>query len=259
MLLHSRRMDDEQKRAAEAEIAAKILETAGELENLLGDGKASKEMDPRDEAFWSTVMRFEEEHQAKANLLEELIDIVLPQAQLNAVPIRSLGSIEDPQKVGELEALFGTFPEKARSVDWLAGEALLLEGGLSGFLEYVRQAQEGQSGFQEGERLFLLLDGRLVVVRYAGVWRIHEKQVKSNTIIIGASEVQPVDAVQKFSFRFILVALRSCLTVDFEFLKDQYVPDRAERLERFDALVAEFGQAMGEYIDRLRRVGDSPA
>lgn len=103
------------------------------------------------------------------------------------------------------------------------------------------------------------LNGRLVVVRLAGVWFVENNVMGTAHVIVDTREVTPAEAVEEFPFQFILSALRMCLMQDYSFLKDKHVPDLAERTERFDNLVIEYGQIASEYVTRLRRVGDSPA
>jgi hypothetical protein len=251
---------DEQLEAERKEVAEKILEAAAELENLLKGGTLSKPLSPREKAVWEAMGQQDEENQAKAALLEELIEIVLPEAKLSASPIRKMdGGAGAPERVAELERLFGNVAAKARMVAWLDEPSVILGGGYSAPFDEVERAVNGDTGFTEGERLHLLMDGRLVVVRLAGVWFFENGTVDTAHIIVGARTVTPVEAVEEFPFRFTVSALRMCLMQDYSFLKDKHVPDLDERRERFDNLVIEYGQAQREYVARLRRVGDSPA
>ncbi|HYH95040.1 hypothetical protein [Hyalangium sp.] len=251
---------DEELGAERKEVAEKIIETAGELENLLKGGKLSKPLSPREQAFWEAAHRLHEETEAKAALLEELIELVLPEAKLSALPLRKVdGGAGSAERVAELEKLFGNVPAKAREAVWLNESSVLLGGGYSPPLAHAEKAANGDSGFLEGERLHMLLDGRLVVVRLAGVWFVENNVMDSAHVIVEAREVTPVEAVDEFPFQFILTALRMCLMQDYSFLKDKHVPDLDERTERFDNLVIEYGQAVSEHVARLRRVGDSPA
>jgi len=251
---------DEKLEAQRKEVADKIIEAAGELENLLKGGKLSKPLSPNEQAFWQALNQDDEATQAKAALLEELIEIVLPEAKLSAAPVRKMdGGAGSPERVAELERLFGNLAAKARTVAWLDEPSVILGGGYSAPFKQAEAAVNGDTGFLEGERLHLLMDGRLVVVRLAGVWFVENNVMDTAHVIVETREVTPAEAVEEFPFRFTLSALRMCLMQDYSFLKDKHVPDLAERTERFVHLVIEYGQAVTEHVARLRRVGDSPA
>lgn len=252
-------MDQERKNAEGREVVSKILETVDELERLIQghEGPVRPGEDPRDEAFWSSLEPFEAEIEAKAGLLSELIELVLPEAKLTARPIRSFDKVSDPARVQALELLFGSMPARDRAAPWLDLPAVSLLG--SKMPVDVIGAGTGDSGIIQARELFLLMDGRLASVESVGTWRIADRQLVADTTIVRAREVRPDEVIRESNIMFLLVVLRGLLHDKNPSLEGQHVPDLAERRERFDALVADLGRAMAEHVVHLRRVGDSPA
>lgn len=250
---------DEERRNARQGLMSKLLETVDELERLLQgqEGPDRPAEDPRDEAFWSSLRSIESVVEAKAGLLSELIELVLPAAKLLARPIRSFDKVSDPARIQALEALFGSMPTRERSAAWLDQPAVCLLGDK--MPADMSMARAGDSGIIQARELFLLLDGRLASVESVGTWRIADQRLLADTIIVRACEVPPEEVIRESSLMHLLVFLRDLLRDTNPALEGQPVPDLAERRERFDALVADLGRAMAEHVVHLRRVGDSPA
>jgi hypothetical protein len=252
-------MDQERKNAARRDVVSKILETVNELERLIqgAEGPARPGEDPRDDAFWSSLEPFEAEVEARAGLLSELLELVLPEARLTAKPIRSFDKVSDPARVQTLEMLFGSMPAKDRAAAWLDTPAVSLLGGK--MPADVFGASASDSGIIQSRELFLLVDGRLAWVESVGTWRIEDQKLVSDTTIVRARQVRPDEVVRESNLMFLLVVLRGLLHDKNPAREGQHVPDLSERRERFDALVADLGRAMAEHVVHLRRVGDSPA
>jgi hypothetical protein len=252
-------MAQESKRKTREDIVGKIHETVDELERLISgaEGPARPSEDPREDVFWSSLQRFEEEVEAKAALLSELVELVLPEAKLSAKPIRASDKVSDPQRVQMLELLFGTIPTRARAAPWLDMPAVALLGGKLPADAVGASAED--TGIILARELFLLVDGRLAAVESVGTWSVKDRGLLADTTIVRARELQPHEVIREFDLMFLLVALRRVLHDNLPTLEGRHVPDLAERRERFDALVAELTTAMSEHVVRLRRVGDSPA
>jgi hypothetical protein len=250
---------DEERKNARGELTSKLLETVNELERLLQghEGPDRPMEDPRDEAFWSSLRSLESVVEAKARLLSELIELVLPAAKLLARPIRSFDKVSDPARVQALEALFGSMPTRARTAPWLDQPAVCLLGDK--VPADMSLARAGDSGIIQARELFLLLDGRLASVESVGTWRIVDQRLLADTTIVRASEVTPDEVIRESSLMHLLVFLRDLLRDNNPALEGQRIPGLAERRERFDALVADLGRAMEAHVVHLRRVGDSPA
>jgi hypothetical protein len=252
-------MDQDPKNAARQEVVSKLLETVNELERLLQgrEGPARPLEDPQDAAFWSSLESLESVVEAKAALLSELIELVLPAAKLTARPIRSFDRVSDPARVQALEALFGSLPARQRTAPWLDLPAVCLRGDKMPADMIAARADD--TGIIQARELFLLMDGRLASVESVGTWRIVDQRLVADTTIVRACEVKPDEVIRESNLMFLLVFLRELLREKNPALEGQNVPDLAERRERFDALVAGLGRAMAEHVVHLRRVGDSPA
>lgn len=252
-------MDQDPKNAARQEMMSKLFETVNELERLLQghEGPDRPVEDPRDEAFWSSLESLESVVEAKAALLSELIELVLPAAKLTARPIRSFDRVSDPARVQALETLFGSLPARQRMAPWLDLPAVCLRGDKMPADMVAARADD--TGIIQARELFLLMDGRLASVESVGTWRIVDQRLLADTTIVRACEVKPDEVIRESNLMFLLVFLRELLNEKNPALEGQNVPDLAERRERFDALVAGLGQAMAEHVVHLRRVGDSPA
>jgi hypothetical protein len=252
-------MAQEPKRKTPEDIVERIHETVDELERLISgaEGPIRPSKDPREDAFWGSLQRFEEEVEAKAGLLSELVELVLPEAKLSAKPIRASDKVSDPQRVQMLELLFGSIPKQARAAPWLDMPAVSLLGGKMPADAFGASPED--SGIILARELFLLVDGRLAFVESVGTWSVKDRALQADTTIVRAREVQPHEVIREFDLMFLLVSLRRVLHNNLPTLEGLHVPDLTERRERFDALVADLSTAMGEHVVRLRRVGDSPA
>jgi len=212
---------------------------------------ARKPVSP-EKAFRASLLRFDEEDEAKASLLEELIDIALPEAKQVARSIRAESAESDPEQVKKLEALLGSHAEKARATDWLDTPALRLDGTLP----EAQGASAGDSGALVGHETWLLMDGRLVTVDVVGTWAQEGERLRKSTTVVRAREVKRTDVVRDCNLVKVLTALRKCLYLEPQ---GQPAADLAERRERFDLLVRDLTRAMTKHNVQLRRVGDSPA
>ncbi|HEX8822079.1 MAG TPA: hypothetical protein VF794_19285 [Archangium sp.] len=250
-------MTQERKDAPSQDVVKKIHETVEELERLIAgaEGPARSGEDPREEAFWSSLQRFEEELSAKAGLLSELIELVLPEVALTAKPIRSFDKVSSPERVRALETLFGTIPTRERTVAWLEVPAVVLLGGKTPADAFRGSPQD--SGVILAHELYLLVDGRLASVESVGTWSVADERLVADTTIVRAREVRPDEVLREFDLMFLLVALRGLLHNKHPALEGRHVPDLAERQERFAALVTDLTEGMAEHLVRLRRVGDS--
>jgi hypothetical protein len=206
-----------------------------------------------DKAFRASLQRFEEEYEAKASLLEELIDMALPEAKQVARSIRSEAAESDPEQVKKLEALLGNLTEKARATEWLDTPALRLDGTL--VPPEPQGVGAGDSGALVGHETWLLMDGRLVVVDMLCTWAMEGERLRESTTVIQAREVKRTDVVRDCNLVKVLTVLRKCLYLD----QEAQAPELAERRERFDSLVRDLTRAMTKHNVQLRRVGDSPA
>jgi hypothetical protein len=251
-------MDEERKNARQG-LTSKLLETVDELERLLQghEGPDRPAEDPRDEAFWSSLKSLESVVEAKAGLLSELIELVLPAAKRTARPIRSFDKVSDPARVQALEALFGSLPARERMASWLDQPAVCLLGDKMPADMFAAHAED--SGIIQARELFLLMDGRLAWVESVGTWRIVDQRLVADTTIVRACGAKPDEVIRESNLMFLLVFLRELLRDNNPALEGQQVPGLAERRERFDELVAGLGRAMAEHAVHLRRVGDSPA
>jgi hypothetical protein len=250
-------MTQDRKPAARQDVVKKIHETVDELERLISgsEGPARPSADPREDVFWSSLERFEEEIAAKAGLLSELIELVLPEVALTAKPIRSFDKVSTPERVRALEGLFGSIPARERASPWLDVPAVSLLGGKTPADSFGASPKE--SGVILARELFLLVDGRLAIVESVGTWSVADERLVADTSIVRTRAVRPDEVLREFDFMFLLVALRGVLHNKHPALEGRHVPDLAERQERFAALVADLTQGMAEHIVRLRRVGDS--
>ncbi|AKI99613.1 hypothetical protein ATI61_109196 [Archangium gephyra] len=250
---------DEERKNAQRELTSKLVETVDELERLLQghEGPDRPAEDPRDDVFWSSLGSLESVVEAKARLLSELLELVLPTAKLLARPIRSFDKVSDPARVQALEALFGSMPTRERAAPWLDLPAVCLLGDK--VPSDMSRARPEDGGIIQARELFLLMDGRLAWVESVGTWRIEDQRLLSDTTIVRACEVTPVEVMRESNLMLLLVFLRDLLRDNHPALAGQHVPELAERRERFDALVTDLGRAMEEHVVHLRRVGDSPA
>jgi hypothetical protein len=249
----------EEREAARREIAEQIIQTADLLQRSL-KGEQLPEgtfgYDPTSELY----SRIEERAKAEAAVLEELIDIVLPELRLLAKPIREDAALEgEARQQALLEELFGSLPARARQAEWLdvpgvhLGGSLKMQGMFGAF-------QPDDRGAVTGSMLFLLVDGRLVEVHQAGIWSSQGKVInKSTSVIVATRVVKAADIMREYELVDMIMALRNALHMDLQVLKDRHVPDIAERRVRFDAIVTEYTKLMSQHCEQLRRVGDSPA
>jgi hypothetical protein len=253
-------MSPEEKAAARAEVGQKVVDAISQLEGAL------KGESPSDEAFQSDptfqlLQKVDAHDRALAGVLEELIDIALPEVRLMARPVRAT-FVRDPEgnrvDLTDLEAFAGSAPARYGQADWLDVAGHRLEGGMNS-IGFVKEAQEGDRGLSHGHALFLLVDGRLVAVEAVGAWLAIEKRFHTQNTIIRTRTLTALEAVKEFNFPMMIMSLRSQLHLDFTFLAGKHVPDLSERRARFDSIVAEYTKLIGAQAEGLRRAGDNPA
>jgi hypothetical protein len=249
----------EEREAARQEIAEQIIETAGLLERSLRGEKLPEGTFPSNPTV-ELYSRIEEQAKAEAAIIEELIDIALPEVKLMAKPIRtdSLLAGEERQRA-VLEDVFGSLPARQRKAEWLDVPAISLAGRLENQALYG-DFQPNDSGAFTGSRLYLLMDGRLVEVQLAGTWSSQDRTIdKTTLLIVGTRVVKAVDVMREYELVDMIMALRNALHVNLKVLANRHVPDLAERQTRFDAIVNEYTKLVGQHCEQLRRVGDNPA
>ncbi|MDY7230296.1 hypothetical protein [Hyalangium rubrum] len=209
------------------------------------------------EFFLSVLDYGQEEADAKAGILEELMDLILPEASAIARPIRA-PSPEDAKAVEKLEKQFGV-AVREQAAAWLNEPAIRLAGA-SRMLE-PRTGGATESGGVLRRELFMLGDGRLVTVETVNTWFMEgEKRVSGDTLV-GAREVSAAEVLRLFDFVAVLKALLETLFDGASALKNRNEQALAivERSGRFFTIIAQVAVGMKENADRLRRAGDTPA
>lgn len=209
------------------------------------------------EFFLSVLDYGQEEHEAKAGILQELADLLLPEARAVAQPIRAKSSENEPSPE-VLHQQFGV-TVRERTVSWLGEPAVRLAGS-SRRLE-PRTGTAGQSGGELRRELFLLTDGRLVTVETVATWQLQDSQRVGGDTLVGAREVDQAEALRSYDFVSILKVMLETLFDGAEYLKDrnQQSTDIVERSGRFFTIIAQVAVAMKENADQLRKVGDTLA
>jgi hypothetical protein len=208
--------------------------------------------------FFLTVLDYgQEEHDAKAGILEELMDLILPEARAIAQPIRA-PSPEDAKAVEKLEQQFGV-AVREQAAAWLNEPAIRLAGA-SRLLE-PRKGTSIESGGVLRRELFMLGDGRLVTVETVNTWYMEGPRRVSGDTLVGAREVTAAEVLRLFDFVSVLKALLETLFDGAGALKQRGEQALAivERSGRFFTIIAQVAVGMKENADRLRRAGDTPA
>lgn len=209
------------------------------------------------EFFLSVLDYGQEEQAAKAGILEELADLLLPEAQAIAQPIRS-PSASEARTPEALEQQFGV-TVRERAAAWLHEPAVRL-AGTTRKLE-PRTASPEESGGDLRRELFLLTDGRLVTVETVATWHLKDSQRVSEDTLVGAREVDPAEALRSYDFVSILKTMLETLFDGAQALKNRNEQPRdiVERSGRFFTIIAQVAVSMKESADQLRRVGDTLA
>jgi hypothetical protein len=211
------------------------------------------------EFFLSVLDYGQEEHDAKAGILEELMDLILPEARAIAQPIRA-PSPEDAKAVEKLEQQFGV-AVREQAAAWLNEPAIRLAGA-SRLLEPRKSAPTTtESGGVLRRELFMLCDGRLVTVETVNTWYMEGTRRVSGDTLVGAREVSAAEVLRLFDFVSVLKALLETLFDGAGALKQRGEQALAivERSGRFFTIIAQVAVGMKENADRLRRAGDTPA
>jgi hypothetical protein len=209
------------------------------------------------EFFLSVLDYGQEEHDAKAGILEELMDLILPEARAIAQPIRA-PSAEDAQAVQKLEQQFGV-AVREQAAAWLHEPAIRLAGA-SRLLE-PRTGTATESGGVLRRELFMLSEGRLVTVETVNTWFMEGTRRVTGDTLVGAREVSAAEVLRLFDFVSVLKALLESLFDGASALKQkgEQAPGIVERSGRFFTIIAQVAVGMKENADRLRRAGDTPA
>ncbi|WP_224247598.1 hypothetical protein [Hyalangium gracile] len=208
--------------------------------------------------FFLSVLDYgQEEQDAKAGIIEELVDLLLPEARALAQPIRPKSS-GDARAPEVLEQQFGV-TVRERGVSWIHEPAVRL-AGTSRRLE-PRGASPVESGGELRRELFMLTDGRLVTVETVGTWYLKDSLRVSGDTLVGAREVAPAEVLRSFDFVSILKVMLETLFDGAAALKErnQQSEDIVERSGRFFTIIAQVAVSMKENADQLRRVGDTLA
>jgi hypothetical protein len=208
--------------------------------------------------FFLSVLDYgQEEHEAKAGIIEELVDLLLPEAAAIAQPIRTKNA-GDARSPEALEQQFGV-TVRERAADWLHEPAVRL-ATTSRKLE-PRTSSPTESGGELRRELFMLTDGRLVTVETVGTWFLKDSLRVSGDTLVGAREVNPSEVLRNYDFVTILKVMLETLFDGASALKEQdkQTPDIVERSGRFFTIIAQVAVSMKENADQLRRVGDTLA
>jgi hypothetical protein len=223
--------------------------------NPLGEEQLTPQM--AREFFLSVLDYGQEEHAAKAGILEELADLLMPEAQAVAQPIRP-SNASDARTPEALEQQFGV-TVRERAVTWLHEPAVRLTGSTRK-LE-PRTASPEESGGELRRELFLLTDGRFVTVETVATWHLKDSQRVSEDTLVGAREVDPGEALRSYDFVSILKVMLETLFDGAQILKsrNEQSQDIVERSGRFFTIIAQVAVSMKESADQLRRVGDTLA
>lgn len=237
------------------QIEQQALETIDELERLL-KGERRPDGYPLPDPGALLYVALDNRQRAEAAVLEELIDIVLPELGLMAKTLRSHYSSQD--EVGEGELLAGTQPARHQKAEWLDVPGHRIQGSRP-FLGSAKDLQEGETGMLIGHELWLLTDGRLVEVCAMARTRLVSKRLLKQWTILETHVIQAIEAVADFPFEGMLMSLRNQLRLNQPALADKHVADLAERQARFDAVVTAYTDLVSSFAEDLRRAGDSPA
>jgi len=208
------------------------------------------------EEFWVLMSPLMEGLQeVQGTLLGLLIQLVLP--ELDGLPLRTIR--EDIREVRglpeewlrEYEARLGTYPARLREAEWLDEHAYPLTNDL--FQYGAQDSQPHDTGALMERRVYLLVDGRMVLVHVSGLW----KQQSGFgwdllTTPICAEFIEPVQAVHHFHFPRFVSELRNILWGQAQ-PAGAADADRSRRQARFLAVVAKLSEATAAYVDRIRR------
>lgn len=199
----------------------------------------------------------QEELEAKAGIIEELVDLVLPEARVVAEPIRP--PVEDLKEAEALEQRFNGVAVRERDAVWLKQPGLRLDSTSRPLVS--RWSSPDKLGGVLKRELFLLMDGRLVTVETVTPWETQGGKAAERDILVGAREVTPAEVLRTFDFVATLKSLLRGLFEGAAILRDRNErnPEIVERSGRFFTIIAQVAVGMKESADRLRRAGDSPA
>ncbi|MDC0712324.1 hypothetical protein POL68_27930 [Stigmatella sp. ncwal1] len=199
----------------------------------------------------------QEEIDAKAGIIEELVDLVLPEMKVVAQPIRP--PEEDPKEAEALEQRFNGVAVRERDAAWIKQPGLRLDSTTRPLVP--RWSAPDKVGGVLRRELFLLTDGRLVTVETVTPWETDGGRHAARDILVGAREVTPAEVLRTFDFVSTLKSLLRGLFDGAAILmeRNERPADLVERSGRFFTIIAQVAVGMKESADRLRRAGDSPA
>jgi hypothetical protein len=199
----------------------------------------------------------QEEIDAKAGIIEELVDLLLPELKVVAQPIRP--PEEDLKEAEALEQRFNGVAVRERDAAWLKQAGLRLDSTTRPLVP--RWSSPDKVGGVLKRELFLLTDGRLVTVEAVTPWETDGGRLATRDILVGARELTPAEVLRTFDFVTTLKSLLRGLFDGAAILmeRDERPTDLVERSGRFFTIIAQVAMGMKESADRLRRAGDSPA
>ncbi|WP_225414546.1 hypothetical protein [Stigmatella hybrida] len=199
----------------------------------------------------------QEEIDAKAGIIEELVDLLLPELKVVAQPIRPPD--EDLKEAEALEQRFTGVAVRERDAAWLKQTGLRLDSTTRPLVP--RWSAPDKVGGVLKRELFLLTDGRLVTVEAVTPWETDGGRLAARDILVGAREVTPAEVLRTFDFVATLKSLLRALFDGAAILmeRNERPEDLVERSGRFFTIIAQVAMGMKESADRLRRAGDSPA
>lgn len=214
------------------------------------------------EEFWATMSPLAEGLQdVQGTLLGLLIQLALP--ELDRLPLRTIredlrGVQGMPEELLQAyEAGLGSYPARLREAEWMKEHAYPLAHD---YFQYgVQDTQPKDMGVLVERRVYLLVDGRLVLVHVSGIWRQQSGYAwDSLTTPISAEFIEPRQAVHHFPFNQFVWQLRDLLW-DEALSAGTPEPELAKRRARFLAVVGKLSASTAEYIERIRRAGVTPA
>lgn len=228
---------------------------------------APPELDPEHvklrDAFWDVMSPLSVGLQdVQGKLLGLLIQLVLP--ELDRLPLRTLR--QDLRTVQGMpkelllayEAGLGNYPARLREEEWMKEHACLLTHDR--FPYGVQDFQPSDMGALVERRVYLLVDGRLVLVHVSGIWKQQPSGLARDSLTtpICAELIEPVQAVYQVPFHQLVWKLRDILW-DESLPAREPEPELAKRRARFLAVVGKLSDATAEHIERIRRAGVTPA
>ena len=211
--------------------------------------------------FWDTMSPLSSELQeVQGSLLGLLIQLALP--ELDRIPLRTIR--EDLRAVQGMpeellrayEAGLGNYPARLREAEWMEEHAYPLASDL--FQYGAQDSQPHDTGVLMERRVYLLVDGRMVLVHVSGIWKQQSGfSWDMLTTPICAEFIEPAQAVHHFHFDRFVWELRDILWYQAAPVGPP-APDLAQRQARFLAVIGKLSEAAAAYVDRIRRAAITP-